>query len=125
MAILGLLFFIKRIQQELLPAKEKVRSMALKEWWARVDNKFFTKAVPLEKEADVMLDHDYDGIKELDNALPPWWKYGFIITIFFAVAYLMHFHVLGSGNNPTQEYEAELKRAAVKMEAYAAKNKDY
>jgi cytochrome c oxidase cbb3-type subunit III len=123
-AIGVLLFFIKRMQQELLPAKEKVNSMALKEWWARVDNKFFTKAVPIEKEADVMLDHDYDGIKELDNALPPWWKYGFIITIFFAVAYLMHFHVLGSGNNPTQEYEAELKRAAVKMEAYAAKNKD-
>jgi cytochrome c oxidase cbb3-type subunit 3 len=98
--------------------------MALKEWWARVDNKFFTRAVPIEKEADVMLDHDYDGIKELDNALPPWWKYGFIITIFFAVVYLIHFHVLGSGNNPTQEYEAELKNAAVKMEAYAAKNKD-
>lgn len=123
-AILVLLFFIKRMQEELLPEKEKVNSMALKEWWARVDHKFFTRAVPLEKEADVMLDHDYDGIKELDNALPPWWKYGFIITVFFAGAYLIHFHVLGSGNNPTQEYEAELKNAAVKMEAYAAKNKD-
>jgi cytochrome c oxidase cbb3-type subunit 3 len=123
-AILVMLFFIKRMQQELLPVKEKVKSVALKEWWARINNKFFTQAVPLEKEADVMLDHDYDGIKELDNSLPPWWKYGFVITIFFAAAYLIHFQVLGSGNNPTQEYEAELKTAAIQKEAYEAKNKD-
>lgn len=123
-AIFFLLFFIKRIQQELVPAKEKVRSVALQDWWARMNNRFFTKAVPIEKEADVMLDHDYDGIKELDNALPPWWKWGFIITIFFAGVYLLNFHVLGYGNNPTQEYEAEIKSANAKMEAYAALNKD-
>ncbi|MFZ4771132.1 MAG: hypothetical protein ACOYLO_13200, partial [Ferruginibacter sp.] len=55
-AIFFLLFFIKRIQQELVPAKEKVRSVALQDWWARMNNRFFTKAVPIEKEADVMLD---------------------------------------------------------------------
>ena len=123
-AILGMLFFIKRMQQELAPAKVKVPSIAWSQWWARVNNKFFTRAVPVAKEADILLDHDYDGIKELDNALPPWWKYGFIITIFFAVAYLLHFHVLGSGNNPTEEYTAEMLRASVQMEAYAAKSKD-
>jgi len=123
-AILVILFFIRRIQQELMPAKEKVSSLALSDWWAKANNKFFTKAVPLEKEADVLLHHDYDGIRELDNALPPWWKYGFILTVFFAVAYLLHFHVLNSGNNPTQEYAAELARADKQMAAYAAKNKD-
>ncbi len=123
-AILVILLFIKRIQQELMPQKVKVPSVAFAQWWARVNNKFFTKAVAVEKEADILLDHDYDGIRELDNALPPWWKYGFIITIVFAVIYLVHFHVLGSGNNPTQEYAAEMKRASDKMEAYAAKNKD-
>ena len=123
-AILGMLFFIKRMQQELVPAKVKVPSVAFAQWWARINNKFFTRAVPVEKEADILLDHDYDGIRELDNALPPWWKYGFIITIFFAVAYLLHFHVLGSGNNPTEEYTAEMLRASVQMEAYAAKSKD-
>ncbi len=123
-AILVMLFFIKRIQQELVPAKIKVPSEAFAHWWARVNNKFFTKAVAVEKEADILLDHDYDGIRELDNALPPWWKYGFIITICFAVIYLIHFHVLGSGNNPRQEYDAEMLRAAVQQEAYEAKNKD-
>lgn len=123
-AILVMLFFIKRMQQELAPAKVKVPSIAFAQWWTRINNKFFTRAVPVEKEADILLDHDYDGIKELDNALPPWWKYGFIITIFFAVVYMFHFHVLGSGNNPTEEYTAEMLRASVQMEAHAAKSKD-
>ncbi len=38
-------------------------------------------AVPIEREAEVMTDHEYDGIRELDNNLPPWWKYGFYLTI--------------------------------------------
>jgi len=40
-----------------------------------------TKAHDLGSEEEIMTDHDYDGIKELDNVLPPWWKYGFYITI--------------------------------------------
>lgn len=122
--ILGLMFFINRMQQELVPAKIKVPSMKWQNWWANINNRFFTKAVPVEREADIMLDHDYDGIKELDNSLPPWWSYGFIVTIIFSVVYLLHFHVLGSGNNPTQEYEAEMVIAAKQKEAYEAKNKD-
>ena len=98
-----MMFSIRRIQAELLPQKEKQGSAAFKEWWSGLDKKIFTKAVAVEKEADVMLDHDYDGIKELDNALPPWWKYGFIITIGIAIVYLLNFHVLGYGKNPTEE----------------------
>jgi cytochrome c oxidase cbb3-type subunit 3 len=122
-AILFLLFFIKRIQQELMPVKVVTRS-SFAAWWEKVDKKLFTKAVPVEKEADVMLDHNYDGIRELDNALPPWWKWGFVITIFFSFFYLFHFHVMGSGKNPTEEYQAELKKANVALKAFAAKNKD-
>lgn len=55
--------------------------------------KSLTKATPIEKEADVMLDHNYDGIKELDNSLPPWWVYMFYITIVWSVVYMIHFHV--------------------------------
>ncbi len=123
MTILFLLFFIKRIQQELMPVKVASTS-SFAAWWAKIDKKLFTKAVPVEKEADVMLDHNYDGIRELDNALPPWWKWGFVITIFFSFFYLFHFHVMGSGKNPTEEYLAELKKADVELKAFAAKNKD-
>ncbi len=126
-AILFLLFFIKRIQDELQPQPEKSAAPTtdrLKKWWIKTNNKFFTRAVPVAKEADILLDHDYDGIKELDNSLPPWWSWGFVLTIIFSVVYLLHFHVLGSGKNPTEEYQAAMQKAAVELEAYNAKNMD-
>jgi cytochrome c oxidase cbb3-type subunit III len=125
-AILFLVFSIKRVYTELLPQKERApaKISLLKNWWATIDKKIFTKAVPVEKEADVMLDHNYDGIQELDNALPPWWKYGFIITIVIACVYLLNFHVFGTGKNPTEEYVAEMQQAKKEIEIFEAKNKD-
>ena len=123
-AILCMLFFIRRIQEELLPVKVKAQGVSFAERWAKLNNRFFTRAVPVEKEADVLLDHDYDGIRELDNSLPPWWKWGFIITVFFAGIYMLNYHVLGYGLDPTQEYEAEVTTAAAQVEAFNAKNKD-
>ena len=123
-AILFLAFNIKTAYEELVPAKVKTKNSTLAIWWSRMDKKFFTKAIPVEKEADVMLDHDYDGIRELDNALPPWWKYGFYITIMVAFIYLGYFHAFGAGKNPTQEYAAEMEQASIEKEIYEANNKD-
>ena len=99
-------------------------SSGLTKWWSNLDKKWMTRAVPLEKEADVLLDHDYDGIRELDNALPPWWKYGFYITIFIGIIYLYRFHVSGDGKNPEQEYAMEMMEGAKQDEEYKAKTKD-
>ena len=124
--ILFLAFSIRRMYTELLPEKIKPESKdsKLTEWWSKLDQKLFTKAVSVEKEADILLDHDYDGIKELDNSLPPWWKYGFYITIGIAFIYLLNFHVLGIGLNPTQEYNAEMEKAKIEKEIYETNNKD-
>jgi cytochrome c oxidase cbb3-type subunit 3 len=92
--------------------------------WANLDKKFFTKAAPIEKEADIMLDHDYDGIKELDNALPPWWKYGFYITIFVAIFYILKFEVWHDGMNPTEEYNTEMAQAKLETDQYLASMKE-
>ncbi|MEO7767642.1 MAG: cbb3-type cytochrome c oxidase N-terminal domain-containing protein [Ferruginibacter sp.] len=126
MAILFLYFSIRRIYIELVPAKAAVivKQSRMADLWVKLDKKLFTKAIPIEQEADALLDHNYDGIQELDNALPPWWKYGFIITILFAVVYLLNFHVFGNGKNPTQEYAAEMYNAQIAKEEYEAKNKD-
>lgn len=125
-AVLFLFFSIKRVMVELLPEKAAAvaKESTLAALWIKLDKKLFTKAIPIEKEADALLDHNYDGIQELDNALPPWWKYGFIITIAFAFVYLLNFHVFGNGKNPTQEYAEEMSNAKIEKEAYEATNKD-
>ncbi|GAB2816624.1 cytochrome c family protein [Ferruginibacter profundus] len=125
-AIVFLAFSIRRIYSELLPQKEvaAAKKSALKEWWAGLDKKIFTKAIPVEREADILLDHDYDGIKELDNALPPWWKYGFYFTIVVGLIYLLNFHVMGNGKNPTEEYAAEMEDARIQKEIFESTNKD-
>ncbi len=84
--------------------------------WTKFDRKFLTRAIPIEKEADIMLDHNYDGIRELDNSLPPWWKWGFIVTIIFAVVYMISYHVSGTGKLQLQEYKDELTQAQIAKE---------
>jgi len=78
---------------------------------------------PLEEEHDLILDHNYDGIKELDNNLPPWWKYGFYITIVFAAVYLLRYHVF-DGANQFDELEAEYVQAKASIEEYKKTAKD-
>lgn len=96
----------------------------LRRWWSDLDKRFFTRAAPLEKEADVLLDHDYDGIKELDNALPPWWKYGFYFTLVVGVLYLLRFHVWKTGPTPEEEYNKEMAVATAKLENFRKNNKE-
>ena len=110
-AILFLLFNIKRMQSELSNDIVQLTDFNLSDWWEKINNKYFTRAVPVEREKDILIDHDYDGIQELDNALPPWWKYGFYITIIVSVFYMFYFHLGGPGKNPTQEYELEMEKA--------------
>jgi cytochrome c oxidase cbb3-type subunit III len=122
---LGLALMVLRLttilKQQSKPAGATETKSALGSWWANLDKKFFTKAVPVEKEADVLLDHDYDGIKELDNALPPWWKWGFYITVILAVFYMFRFHVWKTGPTPEDEYNREMKVAAMKLDEYRKK----
>lgn len=57
--------------------------------------------------------HDFDGIQEYDNDLPPWWKYMFYVTIVFAVGYMLHYHVFRTGALQIEEYEMEMQQAAL------------
>ncbi|MEZ4922986.1 MAG: cbb3-type cytochrome c oxidase N-terminal domain-containing protein [Crocinitomicaceae bacterium] len=85
-------------------------------FWRRM-SKSLTDATPIEDEGSILLDHDYDGIKELDNNLPPWWKYGFYITIVWAFGYVIYYHMLG-GTLQTEEYEIAMAEADADIEAY-------
>jgi cytochrome c oxidase cbb3-type subunit III len=76
-----------------------------------------TKSVPLEKEEEITLEHDFDGIKELDNRIPPWFTYLFYLTIIFAAWYMIDYHVLGTSKLSAEEYEEEMAIAAAHKEA--------
>jgi cytochrome c oxidase cbb3-type subunit 3 len=121
--VVAFLFFIIGRMSTLTETVEK-QPFSLKQWWANLDAKLFTKAIPLEKEADHLLDHDYDGIQELDNSLPPWWKYGFYLSVVFAVFYMLRFHVGKTGPDPEQEYKTEMAVAAKQIEEYRKKAGD-
>lgn len=103
-------------------AKSKGEEVAVEqeEGFMKSIMKKLTESVPVEREDEVLTDHEYDGIRELDNKLPPWWTALFYITIFFAIVYLLHFHVFMTGPSSAEEYEMQMAAAEEQIQAYQA-----
>jgi cytochrome c oxidase cbb3-type subunit 3 len=85
--------------------------------------KSLTAAKEIESEKDILLNHDYDGIQELDNELPPWWVGLFYLTVFFSFAYIIRFYVM-DGPNQAQEYEIAMAEAKIEVEEYLKNTPD-
>ncbi len=83
-----------------------------------------TQAVPIEKEGEIDLGHEYDGIRELDNRLPPWWVWMFYITTAWAIGYMIYYHVLEKGPLQIEEYEIAMEKAELQKESFLAKAAD-
>ncbi|CAM3991218.1 cbb3-type cytochrome c oxidase N-terminal domain-containing protein [Flavobacterium cucumis] len=96
-------------QKEQLANAQSV-SFTESKWYQNLVSKL-TQSKEIDKEEDIMLHHDYDGIKELDNVLPPWWVYLFYGTIVFALVYLVRFHVMNEYDQE-QEFKNEIELAA-------------
>ncbi len=79
-------------------------------FWSRFAQKV-NASIPLEQEKEVELDHNYDGIRELDNHLPPWWKWLFYATIAWSFVYIIAFHVMDSLPLQISEYDQEVAAA--------------
>jgi len=75
---------------------------------------------PMEEEKDLMIDHSYDGIVELDNPIPVWFNALFYGSIIFGFIYLLVYHVFGWGMNQDQEYLHELSVAEKAKQEYLA-----
>lgn len=97
---------------------DEVSEISIKDsdWYQKL-MKLLTKSVPIENEGQLLLNHDYDGIKELDNTLPPWWVYLFYGTIIFAAIYLVRFEIMGA-DNQEMELKKELAQAKIDIEEY-------
>lgn len=91
--------------------------------WFKIILKKLTKSRAISEEKDIILDHNYDGIHELDNVLPPWWVYMFYATMIFAFVYIVRFHVVKEYNQ-TQEFEMEVAAANLAIEEYKKTAKD-
>lgn len=107
-------------------AKEKYLASSSKNWewsWGKRMYKKLLGSKPIEEEGEIILDHNYDGIKELDNKLPPWWVYMFYATIIFGVIYMARFHVFGDYDQDT-EYLTEITIAEAEIAAYKKNAKD-
>lgn len=84
-------------------------------------NAILTDAVPIEEEHKILMEHEYDGIRELDNNLPPWWVWGFFATIVFAFIYIINYHVLGVSDLQEKAYQKEMAKADKEIAAYRSK----
>lgn len=112
-----------------LKAEAKERYIKLEQearennWLQKTYKKLVGKSKPIEEESEIILDHNYDGIRELDNQLPPWWVYMFYLTIIFAAVYLTRYHILGADDTHT-EYEKEVAQAQKEIAEWKKNAKD-
>lgn len=111
--LINLRFLLSREKQVIKTIKP---SFSFAAWWEQ-----FNRFRPVQEEANIDLGHDYDGIRELDNRLPPWWLYGFYACILFGVIYLYRYHVSHSGALSAEEYQISVAKAAEEKDAYLAK----
>ncbi|MBV6647039.1 MAG: c-type cytochrome [Cyclobacteriaceae bacterium] len=104
-----------RHKQGITEEEQSASVMGFTTIWSKIND-----LKPIEKESDILTDHEYDGIRELDNNLPPWWTWMFYATIVFGVVYLLNYHVLGTGELQEQEYISEMTAAEEQVAAYQA-----
>lgn len=115
---------LSRIYQEQgLTEFKKAAKAPTQNFWKQMYKKL-TAYVPVEQERDIQLDHDYDGIKELDNRLPPWWLAMFYISIAFSVVYLGYYHVWDIGKLQIAQYEQEMEDAEKAVAAFVSRQGD-
>lgn len=129
-AALSMLTAFKAIAQEMINPTpylppQPVQPKEFSEWkTAKSDAPgIWTKILglkPLSDEKDIMMEHQFDGISELDNPTPAWFMWLFYSTIAFAFIYMVYFHVLGYGLMQEEEYEIEMVAAQAERKIFLA-----
>lgn len=88
------------------------------QWWKRFGGVDYAIS---DEHKLMMQDHEYDGIVELDNRMPPWLQFLFSTTIVFAIVYLVHYHVTKTGDLQLAELDKTMQVASAEKEAYLKK----
>ena len=108
------------LKEQGLEVSETIEVVKETPLWKRLYDQSW-KLVPLEKEQDILLDHDYDGIKELDNVLPPWWVALFWGGVISGFAYFGYYHVWDLGPSSSEEYVAEMEYAKAQVAQFLSR----
>lgn len=117
-------YTVSHLAEELKNEKEGIVPEEVDEWaWAKRLVKKWTKSKDIKDNEKIVLDHNYDGIRELDNVLPPWWVYLFYATILFGVVYLVRFEIMG-GDTQFQEYDKSMALAQREIAKFKASSPD-
>ena len=113
-----------RVTMPQVLADEKTEKEAVKagrkegrSWWHKLMG-----LRPMSEEKDLVIDHEYDGIRELDNPVPAWFNGMFYASMAFAIVYLCVYHVFGWGMNQDQEYEHEMALAEEARQEWLAQS---
>lgn len=85
---------------------EKAKTPKKPSWLQRL-----TAAVPVERQEEIVFEHAFDGIRELDNKLPPWWVGMFYLTIIIGVLYFTYDVILDMDGSSADRYEQEMAMA--------------
>lgn len=105
-----------------LPEEVEKVELEQEDFFTRMRKRYWEDPVPIEREGDILLEHAHDGIRELDNRLPPWWVNMFVVTILWAGGYMYYYHFGGSGPSSSEEYKTEME-IAKKQKAMALAGK--
>lgn len=117
-ALVYQLRFLLGLEKErvLKAAGEDVAASSKVSWWWKLN-----RSADVSMEKEIELGHDYDGISELDNKMPPWWIMAFVATILFGVVYLYRYHVSHSAPLQIEELEMAMKKGEADKAAFLAK----
>lgn len=115
---------VDNITYQLMTEEEKAKfnevdnqSFTESDWYKKLVATFVRPESTIVSEDQLLLEHDYDGIKELDNNLPPWWVYLFYASIVFGVVYMVRFEILGA-DDQEMELAKEIAQAKIEVAEY-------
>lgn len=122
LVLLGVLLYLRKMFRDFLGmVRQEVAPESRSSRKAKKLNAILTDAVAIEEEHTILMHHEYDGIRELDNNLPPWWVWGFYATIIFSVIYLFNYHIFQTSDLQIKAYEKEVAQAKKDVDAYLSK----
>lgn len=117
-SLLFLLRYLVGIKRKRKPAKVPAPGKPKVSWFEKINK---TKTVNAAAEAEEDMGHNFDGIRELNNPTPPWWKWGYIFTVCFGVVYFWRTEISHSAPSQLEELAAAEEKATIARQEYLKK----